>query len=48
MSQKLPIGNYKFVNYFNKNRYSGDSDYSCLLNCKIYTTDKVRNNSILK
>ena len=47
MSQKLPIGNYKFVKYFNRNRYL-DSDRSCLLNCEIYTTDKVRNNSILK
>ena len=47
MTQKLPIGNYKFVKYFNKNRYL-NGDYSCLLNCKIYTTDKVKNNSILK
>ena len=47
MTKKLPIGNYKFVKYFNRNRYL-DSDYSCLLNCEIYTTDKVRNNSILK
>ena len=47
MTQKLPIGNYKFVQYFSRNRYL-DSDYSCLLNCEIYTTDKVRNNSILK
>ena len=47
MTQKLPIGNYIFVKYFNRNRYL-DGDYSCLLNCEIYTTDKVRNNSILK
>ena len=47
MSQKLPIGNYRFITYFNRNRYL-NSDYSCLLNCEIYTTDKVRNNSILK
>ena len=47
MSKKLPIGNYKFIEYFNRNRYL-DSEYSCLLNCEIYTTDKVRNNSILK
>ena len=47
MTQKLPIGNYKFVKYFNRNRYL-DSGYSCLLNVEIYTTDKVRNNSILK
>ena len=47
MTKKLPISNYKFIKYFNRNRYL-DSDYSCLLNCEIYTTDKVKNNSILK
>ena len=47
MIKKLPIGNYRFIKYFNRNRYL-NSDYSCLLNCEIYTTDKVRNNSILK
>ena len=47
MTKKLPIGNYKFVKYFNRNRYL-DSDYGCLLNCELYTTDKVKNNSILK
>ena len=47
MTQKLPIGNYKFVKYFNRNRYL-NSNYSCLLNCEVYTTDKVRNNSISK
>ena len=47
MAEKLPIGNYKFVKYFNRRRYL-DTVYSCLLNCEIYTTDKVRNNPILK
>ena len=47
MSKKLPIGNYRFVKYFNRNKYL-DSEYSCLLNCEIYTTDKVRENNILK
>ena len=47
MSQNLPIGNYKLIKYFNRNRYL-DSEYSCLLNCEVYTTDKVRNNYILK
>ena len=47
MTQKLPIGNYKFIKYFNRNRYL-DNEYSCLLNVEIYTTDKVKNNSILK
>ena len=47
MSKNLPIGDYKFAKYFNRNRYL-DSDYGCLLNCEVYTTDKVKNNSILK
>ena len=47
MTKKLPIGNYRFIKYFNRNRYLY-REYSCLLNCEIYTTDKVRNNSILK
>ena len=47
MTKKLPIGNYRFIKYFNRNRYL-DSEHSCLLNCEIYTTDKVKNNSILK
>ena len=47
MTKKLPIGNYRFIKYFNRNIYL-DTDYSCLLNAEIYTTDKVRNNSILK
>ena len=47
MTKKLPIGNYRFIKYFNRSRYL-NSDYSCLLNYEIYTTDKVRNNSILK
>ena len=47
MTKKLPIGNYRLIIYFNRNRYL-DSDYSCLLNCEVYTTNKVKNNSILK
>ena len=47
MTKSLPIGNYRFIKYFNRNRYL-NTDYSCLLNCETYTTDKVRNNSILK
>ena len=30
MTKKLPIGNYKFIKYFNRNRYL-DSEFSCLL-----------------
>ena len=47
MTQKLSIGNYRFIKYFNRNRYL-DTEYSCLLNVEIYTTDKVKNHSILK
>ena len=46
MTKNLPIGNYRFIKYFNRNRYL-DSEYSCLLNCEVYTTDRVKNNSIL-
>ena len=47
MTKKLPIGSFGFIKYFNRNRYL-DTDYSCLLNCEIYTTDRVRNNNTLK
>ena len=47
MTKKLPIGNCRFIKYFNRNRYL-DIEYSCLLNCEVYTTDKVNNNPILK
>ena len=47
MTKKLPIGNYRFIKYFNRTRYL-DSDYSCLLNCEVYTTNKVKNNNTLK
>ena len=47
MTKKLLIGNYRFIKHFNRNRYL-NTNYSCLLNCEIYTTNKVKNNSILK
>ena len=47
MTQKLPIGLYKFVTNFNKSKYGQDKNFGCLLNCEIYTTDKVRNNKML-
>ena len=47
MTKKLPIGNYRFIKYFNRNRYL-NSDYSCLLNCEVYTTNKVKNNNTFK
>ena len=47
MTQKLPIGNYKFVSNFNRNRYGQNKDYSCLLNIEIYTTKKIKDNKTL-
>ena len=47
MSQKLPISNYKFISKFNKNRYGQSKSFSCLLNVKIHTTNKVKNNKTL-
>ena len=47
MTKKLTIGNCRFIKHFNRNRYL-NTDYSCLLNCEVYTTNKVKNNSILK
>ena len=47
MTQKLPIGNYKFVSKFNKNRYGQDKNYSCLLNIEIHTTKKILSDKIL-
>ena len=41
------MGIINLLNIFDKNRYL-DSEFSCLLNCEVYTTDKVKNNSILK
>ena len=47
MTQKLPIGRYRFATNFNKSKYGQDKDFGCLMNAEIYTTDKVRNNKIL-
>ena len=47
MTRKLPIGRYKFVTNFNKNKYGQDKNHSCLINAEIYTTDKVKNDKIL-
>ena len=48
MTKKLPISNYKFVDHFDNNKYGEDKDFSCLINCEIYTTEEVENNPILK
>ena len=50
MRNKMPLKNYKFVELkdFNTNKYGEDKDYSCILLCHVKTTDKVKNDHILK
>ena len=50
MRNKIPLKNYKFVELkdFKINKYSEDKDYSCILLCHVKTTDKVKNDHILK
>ena len=50
MRNKMPLKNYKFVELkdFNINKYGEDKDYSCMLLCHVKTTDKVKNDHILK
>ena len=50
MRNKMPLKNYKFIelNEFNINKYGEDKNYSCILLCNVKTTDKVKNDHILK
>ena len=50
MRNKMPFKNYKFVELkdFNINKYGEDKDYSCILLCHVKTTDRVKNDHILK
>ena len=50
MRNKIPLKNYKFIelNEFNINKYGEDKNYSCILLCHVKTTDKVKNDHILK
>ena len=50
MRNKIPLKNYKFIelNEFNINKYGEDKNYSCILLCNVKTTDKVKNDHILK
>ena len=50
MRNKMPLRNYKFVELkdFDINKYGEDKDYSCILLCHVKTTDKVKNDHILK
>ena len=50
MRNKMPLKNYKFVELkdFSINKYGENKNYSCTLLCHVKTTDKVKNDRILK
>ena len=50
MRNKIPLKNYIFIelNEFKINKYGEDKNYSCILLCHVKTTDKVKNDHILK
>ena len=50
MRNRMPLKNYKFIELkdFNINKYDENKDYSCILLCHIKTTDKIKNDHILK
>ena len=50
MRKKMRLKNYKFIELedFNINKYGENKDYSCILLCHVKTTDKVKNDHILK
>ena len=46
--RKIPIGNYRFVQRFDENRYGQDKDYGCILLCNVKTIDKIKNDLVQK
>ena len=47
-AKKIQIGNYRFVQRFDENRYGQDKNYSCILLCNVKATDKIKNDLIQK
>ena len=50
MRNKMPLKNYKFIDLkdFDINKYSENKDYSRILLCDVKTSDKIKNDHILK
>ena len=50
MRKKITIRNYKFIELkdFNINKYGENKDYSCVLLFNVKTTNKVKDDYILK
>ena len=41
-AKKIPIGNYRFVQQFDENRYGQDKNYGCILLCDVKKTEKIK------
>ena len=41
-AKKTPIGNYRFVQGFDENRYGQDEDYGCILLCDVKQLIKLK------
>ena len=48
MTKKLPIGEYKFVNEYDEDKYGEDRNYNCILLCDVKTTDEIKNHHLFK
>ena len=48
LRKKLPISDYRFVEYFDEMKYGQNKDYSCFLLCEVKTTDKIRNDLLYR
>ena len=47
-AKNIPIGNYRFVQRLDENRYGQDKDYGCILLCDVKTTDEIKNDLLQK
>ena len=48
MTKKLPIGNYKFVNEYDNNKYGEDKLNGCILLCNVKSTNEIKNDHLFK
>ena len=48
MTKKLPIGEYKFVDTYNNNKYGEDKEFGCILLCNVKSTDKIKNDHLFQ
>ena len=44
----MPIGNYKFVDEFDENKYGENEKFGCILLCNVKTTNEIKNDHLFK